>query len=79
MSLLIVSRYIFIVIARFVCVGHAMEAKLFFFSVFHALIQYVLRELPSSPVPASCCTALLEAFRKSVKLFEQYPFFLSLL
>ncbi|KMZ73237.1 hypothetical protein ZOSMA_150G00400 [Zostera marina] len=27
-------------------------------------IKYVLREMPSSPVPASCCTALLEAFRK---------------
>ncbi|KAG8369187.1 hypothetical protein BUALT_Bualt15G0125100 [Buddleja alternifolia] len=26
-------------------------------------IKYVLRELPSSPVPASCCKALLEAFR----------------
>ncbi|KAK2992107.1 hypothetical protein RJ640_023490 [Escallonia rubra] len=26
-------------------------------------IKYVLRELPSSPVPASCCNALLEAFR----------------
>ncbi|GFQ02902.1 rho GTPase-activating protein 7 [Phtheirospermum japonicum] len=27
------------------------------------LLQHVLRELPSSPVPASCCTALLEAFK----------------
>ncbi|XP_021740332.1 rho GTPase-activating protein REN1-like [Chenopodium quinoa] len=26
-------------------------------------IKYILRELPSSPVPASCCNALLEAFR----------------
>ncbi|WOK93155.1 rho GTPase-activating protein REN1-like isoform X1 [Canna indica] len=26
-------------------------------------IKYVLRELPSSPVPASCCTALVEAYR----------------
>ncbi|KAK3030730.1 hypothetical protein RJ639_036534 [Escallonia herrerae] len=26
-------------------------------------VKYVLRELPSSPVPASCCNALLEAFR----------------
>ncbi|XP_024977081.1 rho GTPase-activating protein REN1-like [Cynara cardunculus var. scolymus] len=26
-------------------------------------IKYVLRELPSSPVPASCCKALLQAFR----------------
>lgn len=26
--------------------------------------QHVLRELPSSPVPASCCTALLEAYSK---------------
>ncbi|KAL0459127.1 UNVERIFIED_CONTAM: Rho GTPase-activating protein 7 [Sesamum latifolium] len=25
--------------------------------------QHVLRELPSSPVPASCCTALLEAYK----------------
>ncbi|KAM1777569.1 hypothetical protein ACFX11_044225 [Malus domestica] len=28
-------------------------------------VKYVLRELPSPPVPASCCNALLEAFRKS--------------
>ncbi|OIT03785.1 PREDICTED: rho GTPase-activating protein REN1-like [Nicotiana attenuata] len=26
-------------------------------------VKYILRELPSSPVPASCCNALLEAFR----------------
>ncbi|XP_076898832.1 rho GTPase-activating protein REN1-like [Bidens hawaiensis] len=26
-------------------------------------IKYVLRELPSAPVPASCCAALLEAYR----------------
>ncbi|XP_052625268.1 rho GTPase-activating protein REN1 [Lactuca sativa] len=26
-------------------------------------IKYVLRELPSSPVPASCCNALLDAYR----------------
>ncbi|GAB4861342.1 hypothetical protein Ancab_036503 [Ancistrocladus abbreviatus] len=26
-------------------------------------VKHVLRELPSSPVPASCCKALLEAFR----------------
>lgn len=26
-------------------------------------IKYVLRELPSSPVPASCCTALVDAYR----------------
>lgn len=25
-------------------------------------MQHVLRELPSSPVSASCCTALLEAY-----------------
>uniref|UniRef100_A0A0E0LPA5 Rho-GAP domain-containing protein n=1 Tax=Oryza punctata TaxID=4537 RepID=A0A0E0LPA5_ORYPU len=30
-------------------------------------IKHVLRELPSSPVPASCCTALLEAFRLESK------------
>ncbi|KAM1292778.1 hypothetical protein ACFX13_020084 [Malus domestica] len=28
-------------------------------------VKYVLRALPSSPVPASCCNALLDAFRKS--------------
>ncbi|MQL92278.1 hypothetical protein Taro_024903, partial [Colocasia esculenta] len=28
-------------------------------------IKHVLRELPTSPVPASCCTALLEAFRSN--------------
>ncbi|GAU22150.1 hypothetical protein TSUD_251780, partial [Trifolium subterraneum] len=27
-------------------------------------VKHVLRELPSSPVPASCCTALLEAYSK---------------
>ncbi|VFQ62257.1 unnamed protein product [Cuscuta campestris] len=26
-------------------------------------VKYILRELPSSPVPASCCNALLEAYR----------------
>ncbi|AQL02715.1 Rho GTPase activation protein (RhoGAP) with PH domain [Zea mays] len=26
-------------------------------------IKYVLREMPSSPVPASCCTALVKAYR----------------
>lgn len=30
-------------------------------------VKHVLRELPSSPVPASCCTALLEAFRLECK------------
>lgn len=33
-------------------------------------LQHVLRELPSSPVPASCCTALLEAYSK----FSIYAF-----
>ncbi|KAL5720107.1 hypothetical protein ACHQM5_012805 [Ranunculus cassubicifolius] len=31
------------------------------------LEKHVLRELPSSPVPASCCTALLEAYRIDTK------------
>ncbi|CAL5085207.1 unnamed protein product [Urochloa decumbens] len=30
-------------------------------------VKHVLCELPSSPVPASCCTALLEAFRLEIK------------
>ncbi|KAL5720104.1 hypothetical protein ACHQM5_012803 [Ranunculus cassubicifolius] len=30
-------------------------------------VKHVLRELPSSPVPASCCTALLEAYRIDTK------------
>ncbi|TXG73410.1 hypothetical protein EZV62_001989 [Acer yangbiense] len=30
-------------------------------------VKHVLRELPSSPVPASCCTALLEAYRNDRK------------
>nr|CAD1833474.1 unnamed protein product [Ananas comosus var. bracteatus] len=30
-------------------------------------VKHVLRELPSSPVPASCCTALLEAHRLEQK------------
>lgn len=37
-----------------------IDASTFLFT----LKQYVLRELPSSPVPASCCNALLEACRK---------------
>jgi hypothetical protein len=55
-----------------------MKAKLFFLSVFfHAILQYVLRELPSSPVPASCCNALLEACRKSVnQLFVYHLLFI---
>ncbi|XP_062211315.1 rho GTPase-activating protein 7-like [Phragmites australis] len=30
-------------------------------------VKHFLRELPSSPVPASCCTALLESFRLETK------------
>ncbi|XP_020085776.1 rho GTPase-activating protein 7-like isoform X1 [Ananas comosus] len=30
-------------------------------------VKHVLRELPSSPVPASCCTALLEAYKLEKK------------
>ncbi|KAL8240181.1 hypothetical protein R6Q59_013536 [Mikania micrantha] len=46
-------------------------------------VKHVLRELPSSPVPASCCTALLEAYkidRKEARvnamraaIFETFP------
>ncbi|XP_031496322.1 rho GTPase-activating protein 7-like isoform X5 [Nymphaea colorata] len=45
-------------------------------------VKHVLRELPSSPVPASCCVALLEAYRTSPDLrvdalrdviFETFP------
>ncbi|KAF9687373.1 hypothetical protein SADUNF_Sadunf02G0086800 [Salix dunnii] len=35
----------------------------FFIKYRLATLQYFLRELPSSPVPASCCNALLEACR----------------
>uniref|UniRef100_A0A6N2MKN8 Rho-GAP domain-containing protein n=1 Tax=Salix viminalis TaxID=40686 RepID=A0A6N2MKN8_SALVM len=35
----------------------------FFIKYLPATLQYFLRELPSSPVPASCCNALLEACR----------------
>ncbi|CAI0548778.1 unnamed protein product [Linum tenue] len=31
-------------------------------------VKHVLRELPSSPVPASCCTALLDAYRKEDRI-----------
>ncbi|MFS7956081.1 putative Rho GTPase activation protein [Helianthus anomalus] len=31
-------------------------------------VKHVLRELPSSPVPASCCTALLEAHSEFISL-----------
>ncbi|KAL5982370.1 hypothetical protein ACLOJK_016441 [Asimina triloba] len=31
-------------------------------------VKHVLRELPSSPVPASCCTSLLEAYSNSPPL-----------
>nr|GEX49908.1 Rho GTPase-activating protein 7-like isoform X1 [Tanacetum cinerariifolium] len=33
-------------------------------------VKYVLRELPSSPVPASCCTALLEAHSEFISPFS---------
>ncbi|KAF6155412.1 hypothetical protein GIB67_019938 [Kingdonia uniflora] len=33
-------------------------------------VKHVLRELPSSPVPASCCTALLEAYSSDLDLAE---------
>ncbi|XP_021638823.2 rho GTPase-activating protein REN1 isoform X3 [Hevea brasiliensis] len=45
-------------------------------------VKFFLRELPSSPVPASCCKALLEAFRKDrgnrvnamrVAILETFP------
>ncbi|KAG9450792.1 hypothetical protein H6P81_010757 [Aristolochia fimbriata] len=45
-------------------------------------IKHILRELPTSPVPAACCTALLEAFRSERALrinamrsvvFEKFP------
>lgn len=45
-------------------------------------VKYFLRELPSSPVPASCCNALLVAFRKDrgnrvnamrVAIMETFP------
>ncbi|KAI7736315.1 hypothetical protein M8C21_020672 [Ambrosia artemisiifolia] len=46
-------------------------------------VKHVLRELPSSPVPASCCTALLEAYKIDQKearvnamraaIFETFP------
>lgn len=35
-------------------------------------LQHVLRELPSSPVPASCCTALLEAYSKLFYAIEMF-------
>ncbi|KAI3806693.1 hypothetical protein L1987_22607 [Smallanthus sonchifolius] len=33
-------------------------------------IKYVLRELPSSPVPASCCNALLDAYSRILIMME---------
>ncbi|PWZ16996.1 Rho GTPase-activating protein REN1 [Zea mays] len=35
-------------------------------------IKYVLREMPSSPVPASCCTALVKAYRsfRTLKMMQ---------
>ncbi|MFS8007512.1 putative Rho GTPase activation protein [Helianthus anomalus] len=46
-------------------------------------VKHVLRELPSSPVPATCCTALLEAYKIDPKearvnamraaIFESFP------
>ncbi|KAK4760533.1 hypothetical protein SAY87_005426 [Trapa incisa] len=35
-------------------------------------VKHVLRELPSSPVPASCCTALLEAYKIDRKEAQVY-------
>lgn len=39
-------------------------------------LQHVLRQLPSSPVPASCCTALLEAYSKFLFLNMESMFLL---
>ncbi|XP_042441819.1 rho GTPase-activating protein 6-like isoform X1 [Zingiber officinale] len=45
-------------------------------------IKYILREMPSSPVPASCCTALVKAYRTDrgnrvdcirAAIFETFP------
>lgn len=42
-----------------------VEGFIWLYSVLSLLDkQYIIRELPSSPVPASCCNALLEAFSK---------------
>ncbi|KAL8167010.1 hypothetical protein V2J09_008509 [Rumex salicifolius] len=40
--------------------------------------HHVLRELPSSPVPASCCTALLEAFKQE-EFYRSLAFMYSIL
>nr|GMD99556.1 rho GTPase-activating protein REN1 [Ipomoea batatas]GMD99558.1 rho GTPase-activating protein REN1 [Ipomoea batatas] len=39
-------------------------------------VKYILREMPSSPVPASCCNALLEAFRKFILVLVPLLLFL---
>lgn len=65
--LLIVSRYLFVTTQNVDFVIQLIECaeSCFYICCLDANLQYVLRELPSSPVPASCCNALLEAFRKS--------------
>lgn len=57
----------FLHVAR-VLIFHFLLAKCIYVKS-KTFLQHVLRELPSSPVPASCCTALLEAFRKCSALF----------
>lgn len=42
-----------------------VSAELWIISYLFFFVQYVLRELPSSPVPASCCTALVDAYSMS--------------
>jgi hypothetical protein len=46
---------------------------IFFSVVFVCLSQYILREMPSSAVPAACCTALVEAYCKfDLKILSIY-------
>lgn len=54
----------------FLYVGHTL---LSFLISIH--FQHVIRELPSSPVPASCCKALLEACRKCCFSFSVFTSF----
>lgn len=62
MLLLIVLRYVDKLNGSFLHLSHTLKAVVSYYSF--KIFQHVIRELPSFPVPASCCKALLETCRK---------------
>lgn len=51
------------------CSVGMLDYAFYLMTVHWVYLQHVLRELPSSPVPASCCTALLEAYSEWSSMF----------